>query len=298
MCDPPPPEPKKSNHQERRHRRDKPRSIKQTPLLEEEDEPTATSSFVECDMVEVPHLFVLRTNDGLKLQVGNIVKVENFVGPLMIVDLSQKHNELLAKLCPFNVVSNAISIDFEIQCDVKYISSWDGEKLKSKTVSDKAYNIASLKYFSYLACNDCPALRICYRRVILGKVLRNNIQSGFSNLNSTRFSLGPFDAFCDGQIFGFGLSTSRKFSILEDGDFPILDSVMGGRWDVKLGKDADSFFKFVTVVEVSRNTDFALHVNVRFSESKFLFCNEYRQTCKGVILEKKHEIANGQELIL
>ena len=213
-------------------------------------------------MDEVPHLFVLWTNDGLKLQVGNIVKVEHFVGPLMIVDLSQKHNELPAKLCPFNVVSNAISIDFEIQCDVKYISSWDGEKLKSKTVSDKAYNIASLKYFSYLACNDCAALRIGYRRVILGKVLRNNIQSGFSNLNSTRFSLGPFDAFCDGQIFGFGLSNSRKFSILEDGDFPILDSIMGGRWDVKLGKDADSFLKFVTVVEVSRNTDFALHVNV------------------------------------
>ena len=73
---------------------------------------------------------------------------------------------------------------------------------------------------------------------------------------------------------------------------------MGGRWDIKLGKDADSFFKFVTLVEVSRNTDFALYVNVRFSESKFLFCDEYRQTCKGVILGKKQELANKQELIL
>jgi hypothetical protein len=239
-------------------------------------------------------------NDGLKLQVGNIVKVENVLGPLMIVELLQKHGELLAKLCPFNTVSNEMSIDFEIQCDIKYISSWDGEKLKSKTMSDKAYNIASLKYFSFLACNDCPALRVCYRRVILGKVLRVNIQSGFSNLNSSRFSLGPFDVFCDGEIFVLGSSTSRKFSILEDGDFPILDSIMGGRWDVKLGKDADSFFKFVTLVEITRNTDFALHVNVRFSESKFPFCNEYRQTSKSVILGKKQEIATGnrgQELV-
>ncbi|CAB4035612.1 Hypothetical predicted protein, partial [Paramuricea clavata] len=104
LRDPPSPEPKKSNRQERRHRRDKPSSIKQTPTLEEDDEPTATSSFVECEMDEVPHLFVLRINDGLMLQVGNIVKVENFVGPLMIVDLSHKHNELLAKLCLFNIV--------------------------------------------------------------------------------------------------------------------------------------------------------------------------------------------------
>ena len=285
LCDPPP-EAKKCNRQERRQRLDKSKSVKQRSSFAEDDEPAVTSSFVECDMDEVPHLFVLRTNDGLKLQVGNIVKVENFVGPLMIVELLQKHKALLAKLCSFNVLTTGISIDFEIKCDLKHISLWDGERLKSKTVSDEAYNNASLKYFSFLACNDCPALRVCYRRVILGKVLRNNIQSGFSNLNCTRFSLGPFDAFCDGQIFGLGQSTARKFSILEDGDFPILDSIMGGRWDIKLGKDADSFFKFVTLVEVSRNTDFALYVNVRFSESKFLFCDEYRQTCKGVILGK------------
>ena len=72
-------------------------------------------------MDEVPHLLVLRTNDGLKLQVGNIVKVKNFVGPLMIVELLQKHKALLAKLCPFNVLTTAISIDFEIKCDLKYI---------------------------------------------------------------------------------------------------------------------------------------------------------------------------------
>ena len=159
------------------------------------------------------HLFVLRTNNGLKLQVGNVVKVQNFTGPLMIVELLQKHKELLAKLCPFNVLTNAISIDFETKCGVKYISSWDGEKLKSKTVSDEAYDNASLKYFSFLACNNCPALRVCYQRVIPGKCLRNNIQSGFSNLNGKRFHIGPFDAFSDGQ------STAKNVLFLKKGIF-------------------------------------------------------------------------------
>jgi hypothetical protein len=116
-----------------------------------------------------------------------------------------------------------------------------------------------------------------------GKGFKSKHPVCFSNLNSSRFSLGPFDVFCDGEIFVLGSSTSRKFSILEDGDFPILDSIMGGRWDVKLGKDADSFFKFVTLVEITRNTDFSLHVNVRFSESKFPFCS------KSVILGKNRK---------
>lgn len=71
---------------------------------------------------------------------------------------------------------------------------------------------------------------------------------------------------------------------------------MGGRWDIKLGKNADSFFKFVTLVEVSKSTD--LHANVRFSESKFLFCNEYRQTCKGVILGKKKNYPTWKKRII
>lgn len=261
-----------------------------TPSVNE-DTPLETS-FVEYHMEAIPHLFVLRPTDGLKLQIGNIVKAEYYIAPLMIVELWQKCNVILAKLSPFDIVANAILNDFDIQCDVKYISLWDGEKLKSKTVCDKVYNIASTEFFSFLKCNDCPALRVCYRTVLLGKVLRDNVHSGFSNLNSTRFSLGPFDVFCDGKIFGFGTKSSRKFSLLEDGDFAILDTIMGGKWDIKLGKDADSFFKFATVVEVTRNTDFVLYVNVKFSEAKFLFCDDYRKICKDVILEKKQEMAN------
>lgn len=71
-------------------------------------------------------------------------------------------NTVLTKLSPFDIISTAIVNDFEIQCDVKYISLWDGEKLKSNTVADKVYNIASTNYFSFLTSNDCPALRVCY----------------------------------------------------------------------------------------------------------------------------------------
>ena len=129
---------------------------------------------------------------------------------------SINHNILLEKLeTQFGISNN----------ELKWFKSYLTSKsyLKSKTVSDEAYDNASLKYFSFLACNNCFALRVCYQRVIPGKVLRNNIQSGFSNINGTRFPIGPFDEFSDGQ------STARKFSILEDGNFPILDSIMGGR---------------------------------------------------------------------
>ena len=51
---------------------------------------------------------------------------------------------------------------------------------------------------------------------------------------------------------------------------------MGGKWDVKLGKDSESFFKYVTFAEVSRAHDFLLNCNVKFSEAKFLFCEDYR----------------------
>lgn len=92
------------------------------------------------------------------------------------------------------------------------------------------------------------------------------------------------------MVFGFGTGCARKFSLLEDGDFCFLDGLMGGRWDVKLGKDVDSFFKCVTLVEVSRTRDFLLVCNVKFSESKCLFSGNYRTVCKNSILERKREM--------
>ena len=251
------------------------------------------ASFTESIEDKLTLLFILRPTDGLKLQIGSIVKTETCVAPLMIVELWKESDAIFAKLSPFDIISSSVIDDFFIQCNVTYITLWDGEKLKSKSVSDKVYNIASAKFYSFLQNNDSPSLRLFYRTILLGKVLRDNISSGFSNLNSSRFALGPFDVFCDGEIFGFGTVSSRKFALLEDGDFTHLDGIMGGKWDVKLGRDADSFFKFVTLIEVTQTNDFRLMVNVKFSEARFVFSNEYRNNCKRVIIERKHEIANN-----
>ena len=72
--------------------------------------------------------------------------------------------------------------------------------------------------------------------------------------------------------------------------FLFLDGLMGGKWDVKLGKDSESFFKYVTFVEVSRTHVFLLNCNVKFSEAKFLFCEDYRTLCRASILEGKKEM--------
>ena len=66
---------------------------------------------------------------------------------------------------------------------------------------------------------------------------------------------------------------------------------MGGMWDVKMGKDSGSFFKYVTAVEVCRTRDFVLMCGIRFSESNILFCNDYRTVCKNNIVAGKNEIA-------
>lgn len=71
-----------------------------TPSVNDEDTPLVTSSFVKYDMEEIPHLFVLRPTDGLRLQVENIVKAEHlYFSPLMIVELWQKYS--INKAFPF-----------------------------------------------------------------------------------------------------------------------------------------------------------------------------------------------------
>ena len=95
------------------------------------------------------------------------------------------------------------------------------------------------------------------------------------------------------MIFGFGpgVFSSRKFSLLNQGEFLFLDEFMGGRWDIRLGKDADSFFKYVTYVEISTTHDFLLVCTVKFSESTFRFCDNYRSVAKDNIIQRKNEIA-------
>ena len=238
-----------------------------------------------------PLVFCLRPFDGLRLQTGDVVKTQGFTEPLVISAMWQQERKIMVKLNLLEAPSNTIKADFVIQCEISFLSVWDGEKLKTKSVTDKLFNVASEELLKFLKHNDSARFRIFYRKLSLGRVLRDSICSGFSNLNSTRFSLGPSNLFTDVEFFDFDSSFSRKFSLLNTSDFSFLDQLMGGRWDVKLGRDSESFFRYITSVEVYRTRDFLLMCIVRFSESKFLFCNDYRSLCKQYIMERRNEMA-------
>ncbi len=235
----------------------------------------------------VPLLFYLRSTDGLKVQIGDVVKVESFQDPLLISEIWMERGKVLTKLQKFNMNTNSIVDDFFIQCDVNFVCVWDGDKVKSKAATESFFTVASEKFSAYLQSNHSADLRLFYRKLCIGRALRDAIAAGFSNLSSCRAYLGPFDLFCDSLIFGFGSSNNRKFSLLVDGDFSFLDDLLGGRWDIKLGKDENSFFKYVTLVEVSKTRDFLLVCNIKFSKSNFLLNDDYRNMCKNSIIERK-----------
>ena len=69
----------------------------------------------------VPLLFYLRSTDGLKIQIGDVVKVESFQAPLLISEIWKERGMVLTKLQKFNMNTNSIVDDFFIQCDVNFV---------------------------------------------------------------------------------------------------------------------------------------------------------------------------------
>ena len=130
----------------------------------------------------------------------------------------QEGNTVYAKLFQLNRENNSTVDNFFIQCEVQFLSVWDGERVKAKGATEMAFNAASQQLNAFVE-NDSPNLRLFFRKICIGRALRDSIFSGFSNLNSCRVSLGPYNIFCDGLILGFGTGPSRKFSLLEDEDF-------------------------------------------------------------------------------
>jgi hypothetical protein len=125
------------------------------------------------------------------------------------------------------------------------------------------------------------------RKLSLGNLMRQGIKSGFTNLSGSRTNLGPLDFYLDNNIFNFDGKTSKNL-LCNVGDFEFLDGLMGGKWDVQLGKDCDSFFKFVTEVEVRKTADFCIILIVKFSQSMFIFSEEcYREDCRRYVTERK-----------
>ena len=242
----------------------------------------------------IPLLFCLRSCDGLKLQIGDIVKADDYSAPLIICGIWDERSRVSAKLCKFDVTTNRIVEDFVVNCNVNFLSIWDGDKIRAKSAADTLFAAASEQVRCFLQSHDSGILRLYYRKAAVSRALRDSIVSGFSNLTSSRCSLGPFDMFCDSIIFGLGDSASRRFSLLENGDFSFLDKLMGGKWDIKLGKDEGSFFKYVIQLEIVRSRDFILVCNVKFSESNFPFCDNYRSLCKNSIIERRREMAVNQ----
>jgi hypothetical protein len=135
--------------------------------------------------------------------------------------------------------TNSVVGDFFIQCDINFVCVWDGEKASLKLPQSPCLLWHQTSFPTFLQFNDSTDLRLFYRKLCIGRSLRDSVAAGFSNLSSCRAY--SFDLFSDSMVFGFGNSFNRKFSLLVDGDFSPLDGLLGGKWDIKLGKDENSF---------------------------------------------------------
>lgn len=84
----------------------------------------------------------------------------------------EEKNKVWTKLRKFDVCTNSIVNDFFIQCDINYLSLWDGDKMKTKPAADALFASASHQLSTFLHCNDSASLRLFCRKLSLGRVLR------------------------------------------------------------------------------------------------------------------------------
>jgi hypothetical protein len=79
---------------------------------------------------------------------------------------------------------------------------------------------------------------------------------------------------------------------VNDGDFELVDEILGKGWDYKVGRAEDAFFKFITEVQVKRSNDLSLVLIAKFSQSQFVFTPGYRAECRKAINEGKEQMEN------
>lgn len=239
---------------------------------------------------KMPLIYCLR-DDGMWLKVGDIVSVEGVGLPFVICGMSFDGGCVSAKLV--NVHDSGLREDFIITCNINYIIWYSGGKVCLKgCLKEKVEQDGFVEFSNFMSGVVSVGVRIIARKMVLGHAVRNGLQGGFGNLNCMRVSLGPSDVILDSKIFGLSLSGVVKFSLLSEGDFEFLDSVLGKEWDYKVGRAEDAFFKFITEVQVKRSNDLCLTVIAKFSCSQFAFTTAYRVECRKAVIEGREQMEN------
>ena len=117
---------------------------------ENEERKVLQKSFHDVNPVKIPLMFCNRHSDGFKLQIGDIVKAENFSGPLIVSEMWQDNSIIHTKLKLFNVSLNCVVNNFSVQCEINFLSPWDGEKVKAKSTADGLVTAATNQLASFL----------------------------------------------------------------------------------------------------------------------------------------------------
>lgn len=291
-CDICPPPIKNASPKVKRAKRQKLYSISNEQskevVADNEDGDTGPKDELECSFI-----YYLR-DDGLWLKVGDIVSVEGVGLPFIIYRMYTGTDDgcVLAKLV--NVNNCILREDFIIICNINYIVYYSGGKVSLKgSVKEKVEQDAYVEFCTFMSSNVSVVVKVNLRKMVLGHAMRVGLQGGFTNLSCTRISLGPSDVMLDNKIFHFiALTGVVKFSLVNDGDFELVDEILGKGWDYKVGRAEDAFFKFITEVQVKRSNDLSLVLIAKFSQSQFVFTPGYRAECRKAINEGKEQMEN------
>ena len=171
LCEQPAPPPleKKTRKSARKTVQDEVDHVNHQPLQQSKD--VQQLEFSKTVSPRIPLLFSLRPSDGLRLQVGDIVKAHNFLAPLLINELWQEGNTVYAKLFQLNRENNSTVDNFFIQCKMQFLSVWDGERVKAKGATEMAFNAASQQLNAFVE-NDSPNLRLFFRKICIGRAIK------------------------------------------------------------------------------------------------------------------------------
>ena len=226
--------------------------------------------------------------DGMWMTVGQIVSVSGVELPFIISKIFLvPDGTVFVKL--INVHDGRLREDFVVSCNIDYVTLFSGGKVVSNGNKAKVEQEA-FQEFCDMSERVSHNTKLQMRKMALGHVMRVGLKGGFSNLSCVRLNLGPSDILLDNKIFNFSsLTATQKFSLIGN-DYQLLDSIMGKEWDVKLGRGEDSFFKFITEVQIKRSSDLSLSLVAKFSQSHIVFCSSYRAECSKAIAQSREGI--------
>ena len=230
--------------------------------------------------------------DGMWLRIGDVVSVEGVGLPFIIFRMFSLDGCITVKLV--NIHNSGLREDFVITCSVSYVVDYVGEKVSLKgSVKEKVEQSAFVEFCNFMLSGVDSSVKVNMRKLVLGHAMRVGLQGGFGNLSCMRISLGPSDVLLDNKILNvFSMVGVRKFTLVGDGEFEFLDTIMGKGWDYKVGRGEDSFYKFITEIHVKRSNDLCLNLVAKFSQSQCVFNSLYRVECRKAVQEGKEQMEN------